>query len=842
MPRPSVAAVRISGGAQPSRAVSWNFRFATSTSSFPRSALFTTYTSPISRIPAFIVWTASPVIGISTTTVVCARVAISTSLCPAPTVSTNTMSMPSASRTRTASKVARASPPAWPRVAIDRMKTPGSTPVSAIRIRSPSTAPPVYGDVGSTATTPTFRSRLRYFRTSRLIRELFPTPGGPVNPTTWARPVCGKIRARASIASGSSSSIREMSFAAARLLPASKSSTRSETESCAAPFRAGTASRTFARRLKKRDDVSERRPGSEDHLNACLLELRESLLPDAEGLPHYVDDFAQGRLRPHRVEDEGHRVRVAFATLAELVEGPRVLLRVSRPPDAPETFHLGFQGRLAHSKRLEFRLLVDDEVVHAHNDPLLVLDLPLIPIRRVRDLLLEEPFPDRGDHAAELLDPIEVSVGLVLQLVREGFEEVGPAERIDRVRDAALVGEDLLGSERDAGRGLVRHLIGLVVRVRMEGLRPTEDGGERLDRRPDDVDLGLLRGEADAGRLRVESEEPGTRVLRPERVPHLACPDPAGRAVLREFLEQIVVRVEEEGQAGREVVHPESAVDAPADVFHAVRQGEGQLLPGGRPRLANVIAADRDRVPLRHLRRGEFERVDDEPHGRFRREDPLLLGLIFFQDVVLDRAAELRHRDGALLRRDQVHRPDHGGRTVDRHRRAHLPDVDPTEEEAHVLEGGHCDPASPELPLRLRLVRVVSVQGRHVERNAEARLPVRDQILEPPVRVLRAPVAGEHPHRPQATAVHGRMDPACVGELARLPESLLVRLGSQIEGRVQAPHRAARSRDEFFSAFRQRLHGVAEGRVLPPFPFFLEGLPVVLGPHERLGAFKRPCL
>src|SRR5213079_3019854 len=65
-------------------------------------------------------------------------------------------SMPSASRTRTASKVARASPPAWPRVAIDRMKTPGSTPVSAIRIRSPSTAPPVYGDVGSTAPTPVF--------------------------------------------------------------------------------------------------------------------------------------------------------------------------------------------------------------------------------------------------------------------------------------------------------------------------------------------------------------------------------------------------------------------------------------------------------------------------------------------------------------------------------------------------------------------------------------------------------------------------------------------------------------------------------------------------------------
>src|SRR5437870_5395160 len=185
MPRPSVAAVRITGGVQTSRAVSWNFRFATSTSSLPRSELVTTYT-----------------------------------------------------------------------------------------------APPVYGDVGSTATTPTFRSRLRYLRTSRLIRELFPTPGGPVNPTTWARPVCGKIRARASVASGSSSSIREMSFAAARLSPANKSSTRLETESCAAPFRAGTASRTFSRRLKESDDVSEGRPGSEDDLDARLLELRDILLRD----------------------------------------------------------------------------------------------------------------------------------------------------------------------------------------------------------------------------------------------------------------------------------------------------------------------------------------------------------------------------------------------------------------------------------------------------------------------------------------------------------------------------------------------------------------------------------
>src|SRR6266568_3463510 len=239
--------------------------------------------SPISRIPAFIVWTTSPVRGISTTTVVCARVAISTSLCPAPTVSTNTTSMPSASSTRTASNVARASPPACPRVAIDRMKTPGSTPVSAIRMRSPSTAPPEYGDVGSTATTPPFLSFARNVRTRRLISELFPAPGGPVNPTTWARPVCGKIRATASTASASSSSMSEMTFPAARLSPRRRARTSSGTESRGRrgdAVRRVTASRPFARLLEERDDLAEGRPGTEHHPDARLLQLRDVLLRD----------------------------------------------------------------------------------------------------------------------------------------------------------------------------------------------------------------------------------------------------------------------------------------------------------------------------------------------------------------------------------------------------------------------------------------------------------------------------------------------------------------------------------------------------------------------------------
>ncbi len=87
--------------------------------------------------------------------------ATSTSLCPTPTVSRRTTSQPAASNTRSACGAALERPPRWPREAIDRMKTSGSAVCSAIRMRSPSSAPPENGDEGSTASTPTRAPRAR---------------------------------------------------------------------------------------------------------------------------------------------------------------------------------------------------------------------------------------------------------------------------------------------------------------------------------------------------------------------------------------------------------------------------------------------------------------------------------------------------------------------------------------------------------------------------------------------------------------------------------------------------------------------------------------------------------
>src|SRR5664279_3684869 len=147
--------------------------------------------SAISRMPAFAAWMLSPIPGASSTIVESASEAISTSACPTPTVSISTTSQPAASSTRSACGVDQDSPPRCPREAIERMNTPWSVACSCIRTRSPSSAPPENGEEGSTASTPTRAPRRRYADTSALADVDLPTPGEPVSPTIWARPVRG---------------------------------------------------------------------------------------------------------------------------------------------------------------------------------------------------------------------------------------------------------------------------------------------------------------------------------------------------------------------------------------------------------------------------------------------------------------------------------------------------------------------------------------------------------------------------------------------------------------------------------------------------------------------------
>jgi len=68
------------------------------------------------------------------------------------------------------------------------------------------------------------------------------------------------------------------------------------------------------------------------------------------------------------------------------------------------------------------------------------------------------------------------------------------------------------------------------------------------------------------------------------------------------------------------------------------------------------------------------------------------------------------------------------------------------------------------------MIRVVTHQSWKVERSREARLPLRKQIAKPLIRIFGGAKSRELPHRPQAAAVHRRVNSSRVRRFARLTE------------------------------------------------------------------------
>ncbi len=123
---------------------------------------------------------------------------------------------------------------------------------------------------------------------------------------------------------------------------------------------------------------------------------------------------------------------------------------------------------------------------------------------------------------------------------------------------------------------------------------------------------------------------------------------------------------------GANVSTASPAAIARAHVLDRVGEGERQLLHRRRSGLADVVARDRDRIPVRHLGRAEAEDLGDEAQRRRGRIDVRPAGDVFLEHVVLDRPADLIRADPALLGDHDVHREQRRRRGVDRHRRRHL--------------------------------------------------------------------------------------------------------------------------------------------------------------------------
>ena len=192
-------------------------------------------------------------------------------------------------------------------------------------------------------------------------------------------------------------------------------------------------------------------------------------------------------------------------------------------------------------------------------------------------------------------------------------------------------------------------------------------------------------------------------------------------------------------------------VDRGLHVGDAVGERERDLLHGRRAGLTDVVAGDRDRVPLRDALAAVGEDVGDEPHRRTRRVDVRAAGDVLLQQVVLDRAVDRRRRHALLLGDELVEQQQDGRRRVDRHRRRHLVERQVAQQQAHVLErvDGHADLA--DLALGARVVRVVA----HLRREGRRRTTGRS---DPPGsrNLKRSLVASALPKPAYCRIVHSR--------------------------------------------------------------------------------------
>ena len=180
-----------------------------------------------------------------------------------------------------------------------------------------------------------------------------------------------------------------------------------------------------------------------------------------------------------------------------------------------------------HLARLELRidrlrrgsLLVSfiREGVEADDDHLAGLDRALDRVRRVADGIRLVALGDGGQRFPACVNGGDLGQGSLNDLVGQGLDVIRACQRVDGVRDAGLILQHLLRSQCQASRGGRRQAERLVQRVRVQRLRPAEDGGEGLDGGTHHVHVGLLRGQRRSAGLDMEAHRHAAGSLRPNR-------------------------------------------------------------------------------------------------------------------------------------------------------------------------------------------------------------------------------------------------------------------------------------------------------------------------------------
>ena len=330
--------------------------------------------------------------------------------------------------------------------------------------------------------------------------------------------------------------------------------------------------------------------------------------------------------------------------------------------------------------------------------------------------------------------------------------------------------DDLLRAQSDQRGVFGRQRQSFVERICVQRLAPAEHGRERLNGHAHDVVFGLLCRERRAGRLRVKAQQQRARVARSKPLAHDVRPEAPRGAVLGDLFEQVVVRVEEERELRRELIHVQARLQRGLHVRDGVPQRERHFLHRRRAGLANVVAGNRNRVPLGQFAVAPGKNVRHNAHCRSERINVRAPRDIFLQDVVLDRAAQLPQVRALLFCHCRIEAQQDRRRRVDGHGGGDFLQRNPLKESFHVLErvDGYTDFA--DFAVREGRVGIQSDLRGQVERHREPYLPLAQEVAIAAVRFRRGAEPGILPRGPQAPAIHRRIDAARVGEFAGIAQ------------------------------------------------------------------------
>ena len=154
------------------------------------------------------------------------------------------------------------------------------------------------------------------------------------------------------------------------------------------------------------------------------------------------------------------------------------------------------------------------------------------------------------------------------------------------------------------------------------------------------------------------------------------------------------MHIEKERQPGSKPIDIETNGLRGFNIGDPVGQGKRNFLGRGRAGLADVVAGDRNRVPVRHLVGAKAENIRDDPQGRTGRINIRAASDVLFEQIVLNGAVDLIPGHALFFRHHQVERQQNGRGSVNGHGGADFVQRNAVQQGFHVRQrvDGHAGP------------------------------------------------------------------------------------------------------------------------------------------------------